>query len=262
MPAPTPHRTPLRRVSQGSLLALSRSSAHRQDAPHGLEFLEPALAELADEAETLRGNVEGLRALSTSLETFNEAFSSWLYVMNMNALTVDWPEAPTEASFILAQRRAGAKTHARRRQRRLTQPQTIAGAKSDETTTLGGNTTSADESLAPDSSKSAIGKTKKKGKAKLTAKEKKERKIAIDQIITLLPLEFRETNSSLRRNVETVIERLMDSEGRGLKLIEMIVPPDLNQARVNKCLIMLVSRKFVTKDNSTGVVLYYWQGLP
>lgn len=126
MPTPTPHRTPLRRVSQGSLLALSRSSAHNhQDAPHGLGFLEPALAELADEAETLRGNVEGLRALSASLDTFNEAFSSWLYVMNMNALTVDWPEvrvcfcnyeacsllhtqAPTEASSILAQRRAGA----------------------------------------------------------------------------------------------------------------------------------------------------------
>lgn len=151
MTAPTPHRTPLRRVSQGSLLALSRSSGHHQDTPHGLGFLEPALAELADEAEALRGNVEGLRTLSASLDTFNEAFSSWLYVMNMNALTVDWPEvrlysgacsfttlvaqAPTEASFILAQRRAGAffpcsslfcvstpaheqrKTHAWRRQR-------------------------------------------------------------------------------------------------------------------------------------------------
>jgi hypothetical protein len=91
-PTPTPHRTPLRRVSQGSLLALSHSGAHHQDAPHGLGFLEPVLAELADEAETLRGNVDGLRALSASLDTFNEAFSSWLYVMNMNALTVDWPE--------------------------------------------------------------------------------------------------------------------------------------------------------------------------
>ncbi|KAI9463973.1 hypothetical protein BJY52DRAFT_1184386 [Lactarius psammicola] len=261
MPAPTPHRTPLRRVSQGSLLALSRSGAHHEDAPHGLGFLEPALAELADEAETLRGNVEGLRALSASLETFNETFSSWLYVMNMNAL--HGRLAPTEASFILAQRRAEEDA---RTAPPVTQPQaqaqTIAGAKSDETTTLGGNTTSADESLAPESSKSAIGKVKKKGKPKLTPKERKERKIAIDQIITLLPLEFRETNTSLRRNVEMVIERLMDSEGKGLKLIEMIVPPDLNQARVNKCLIMLVSRKFVTKDNSTGVVLYYWQGLP
>lgn len=34
-------------------------------------------------------------------------------------------------------------------------------------------------------------------------------------------------------------------------VIEMIVPPDLNQARVNKCLIALVNRKIVTKDNST-----------
>ena len=91
MPGPTPHRTPLRRVSQGSLFALSRSGAHT-DAPHGLGFIEPALAELADEAEALRANVDGLRALSASLDTFNESFASWLYVMDMNALTVEWPE--------------------------------------------------------------------------------------------------------------------------------------------------------------------------
>jgi DASH complex subunit DAM1 len=90
-PGPTPHRTPLRRVSQGSLFAVSRSGAH-SDAPHGLGFLGPALAELADEAEALRANVDGLRALSASLDTFNESFASWLYVMNMNALTVEWPE--------------------------------------------------------------------------------------------------------------------------------------------------------------------------
>ena len=100
MPGPTPHRTPLRRVSQGSLFALSRSGAH-SDAPHGLGFLEPALAELADEAEALRANVDGLRALSASLDTFNESFASWLYVMNMNALTVEWPEVSVQL-FILA----------------------------------------------------------------------------------------------------------------------------------------------------------------
>ena len=62
MPGPTPHRTPLRRVSQGSLFALSRSGAH-SDAPHGLGFLEPALAELADEAESSPAQTSmGLRA--------------------------------------------------------------------------------------------------------------------------------------------------------------------------------------------------------
>lgn len=103
---PTPHRTPLRRLSQGSLFRLSRSGAF-PDAPHGLGFLEPALSELVDETEALQANVEGLRTLSDSLETFNESFASLLYVMNMNALTTDWPQAPTEGSFRLAKRRAG-----------------------------------------------------------------------------------------------------------------------------------------------------------
>ena len=88
---PTPPHTPLRRLSQGSLFRLSRSEAY-PDAPHGLGFLEPALAALIDEAEALQTNVEGLRNLDNALETFNESFASWLYVMNMNALTIDWPQ--------------------------------------------------------------------------------------------------------------------------------------------------------------------------
>lgn len=85
----TPHRTPLRRVSQGSLLRLSRSGAY-PDAPHGLGFLEPAMSEFIEEIDSLQTNVEGLKHLSDTLATFNESFASWLYVMNMNALTVDW----------------------------------------------------------------------------------------------------------------------------------------------------------------------------
>ncbi|KAH9968150.1 DASH complex subunit Dam1-domain-containing protein [Russula dissimulans] len=260
MPAPTPHRTPLRRVSQGSLFALSRSGAH-PDTPHGLGFLGPALSELADEAEALRANVDGLRALSASLDTFNEAFASWLYAMNMNALTVEWPEAPTEASFVLAKRRAEEDARAAAQEQRLVDA--VATAKADDTTNtaLVETTTFADGSLAPESSKSAAGKVRKKGKPKLTPKEKKERSMAIDKVISSLPLEFRGSDPSLRRNIEMVIERLMDNDSRGLKLIDMVVPPDLNQARVNKCLIALVNRKIVTKDSSTGTVLYHWQGL-
>lgn len=32
---------------------------------------------------------------------------------------------------------------------------------------------------------------------------------------------------------------------------DLIKPPDLNQARVNKCLIALVNRKAVKKDSTT-----------
>jgi DASH complex subunit DAM1 len=88
---PPHHRTPLKRVSQGSLFALSRSQAF-PDAPHGLGFLEPAMAEFADEAEALQANLEGLKNLGDSLATFNESFASMLYIMNMNALTTDWPQ--------------------------------------------------------------------------------------------------------------------------------------------------------------------------
>ena len=94
MSRPTPHRTPLRRLSQGSLFALSRSQSY-PDAPHGLGFLEPALSELVDETEALQANVDGLGKLGESLRVFNESFASWLYVMNMNALTTDWPQVCT-----------------------------------------------------------------------------------------------------------------------------------------------------------------------
>jgi DASH complex subunit DAM1 len=95
MPAgQTPHRTPLRRLSQGSLFALSQSSAF-PDAPHGLGFLGPAVVELADETDALVTNVDGLRNLGDSLAVFNESFSSFLYVMSMNTLTTDWPQVCT-----------------------------------------------------------------------------------------------------------------------------------------------------------------------
>jgi DASH complex subunit DAM1 len=88
-PTQTPHRTPLRRISQGSLLRLSRSGAY-PNAPHGLGFLESALSEFLDEA--LQANVEGLKNRSNSLATFNESFASWLYIMDMNSFTTDWPQ--------------------------------------------------------------------------------------------------------------------------------------------------------------------------
>lgn len=90
------HRTPIKRISQGSLRALSRSSSY-PDAPHGLGFLTPALAELTEEMQTLQSHTQGLRNLENSLTRFNESFASWLYVQNMASLTLDW----TQVHFFL-----------------------------------------------------------------------------------------------------------------------------------------------------------------
>ena len=42
---------------------------------------------------------------------------------------------------------------------------------------------------------------------------------------------------------------------------DLIKPPDLNQARVNKCLIALVNRKVVVKESSTVSFLQYFSQL-
>ena len=65
------HRTPLRRVSQGSLAGIGRSNNY-SDAPTGLGFIVPALNELADEMEALHANTLGLNELSDALDKFNE----------------------------------------------------------------------------------------------------------------------------------------------------------------------------------------------
>lgn len=85
------HRTPLRRVSRGSLAAISRSG-NFPDAPSKLGFMGPALENLADETEALHANLEGLNALAASLERFNESFASYLFVQKINVFCVEWLE--------------------------------------------------------------------------------------------------------------------------------------------------------------------------
>ncbi|KAJ7935451.1 hypothetical protein B0H13DRAFT_2226901 [Mycena leptocephala] len=260
-------RTPLRRVSQGSLFAVSTSDPDAQFS--GVDFLDAAISEFADETETLQANVESMKNLSESLATFNESFASWLYVMNMNALTTDWPQAPTDASFELAKRRAGMSVQYEINLRSMQQAKAAAAAareaeltktmeQTDMDITYGGlTTTNATNASAP--SKSGV--KKKPGKPKLTAKEKKERSFEIEKVISCLPLEFRGSDPNLRRNMEGVIEGLLNAPAQTAKLTDLIVPPDLSQARVNKCLIALVNRKVVQKNSSTGTVLYHWQGI-
>lgn len=57
------------------------------------------MAEFLDETEALQANLEGMKRLSDSLTIFNESFASWLYTMNMNALTTDWPQVRRSATF-------------------------------------------------------------------------------------------------------------------------------------------------------------------
>ncbi|KAF7365402.1 hypothetical protein MVEN_00412700 [Mycena venus] len=276
-------RTPLRRVSQGSLFAVSASDPDAQS--EGVAFLDAFVEDLADETDHLQTNVENMRELSQSLATFNESFSSWLYVMNMNALTVDWPQVRADSlceNIVNSELfdvgpdgrviRAG-ETPSRHVQRdalaameAMQQAKAAAAAareaeltKTMEQTEMDITYTGATTVASLPSAKPGV--KKKPGKPKLTAKEKKERSIEIEKVISCLPLEFRGSDPNLRRNMEGVIEGLLNAPSRTVKLTDLIQPPDLSQARVNKCLIALVNRKVVQKNSSTGTVLYHWQGI-
>ncbi|OWT39441.1 DASH complex subunit DAM1 [Cryptococcus neoformans Bt1] len=97
-----PHH-PLRRISTGSLSSLARSTDKNTSSPSGLEFLQPAMTDLADEAATLAANTTQMTTLHDALGTFNEAFAAYLYALKMNAFCVEWPEAPNELSFSRAE---------------------------------------------------------------------------------------------------------------------------------------------------------------
>jgi len=83
---------PLRRPSTGSLSSLARSTDRNTTSPSGLDFLQPALSELNDEASTLATNISHLTELHNALGTFNESFAGYLYALKMNAFCVEWKQ--------------------------------------------------------------------------------------------------------------------------------------------------------------------------
>lgn len=85
-------RTPLRRVSQGSVVGLRHSQAFFS-GPTGLEFLEPIISDIADENEQLLKNAEEIDLISDRLEDLAHDIAGYLQAMRINAYCVDWPEA-------------------------------------------------------------------------------------------------------------------------------------------------------------------------
>ncbi|KAG6902948.1 hypothetical protein C0995_009340 [Termitomyces sp. Mi166 len=136
------------------------------------------MSEFVDETEALQANIEGMKNLSASLAKFNESFASWLYIMNMNALTIDWPQAPSGASFIMAKRRAEkdaldaieALKAKKCEAEAAVADRTAMTEVTDVEMTFSENVTT----TSAQTSKTSAPK-KKPGKPKLSAKEKKER---------------------------------------------------------------------------------------
>lgn len=96
--------TPLRRVSRGSISALSQS---RGASSTPLSFLEGPLGNLADETSILSSNLEDLASIHDALSTFNEGFAMFLYGLKVAAYCIEWSEAPQEDNFARAREAQG-----------------------------------------------------------------------------------------------------------------------------------------------------------
>ncbi|CAK9782294.1 hypothetical protein CC85DRAFT_268912, partial [Cutaneotrichosporon oleaginosum] len=263
---------PLRRISTGSLSSLARSQS--QASPSGLDWLEPALTDLADEASTLAANIARMNEMHDALEHFNEGFAAYLYALKINAFCVEWNEAPDANSW--------------RRLEELSVPEPppaprpepsrelASSTRSHPTSPNGGDTTYATiYAHSPEPRAPARGGLRGRGSARgrgtrgaaPTAAErraamgaKKRREVEISKIIdTQLPLEYRGGDADLRLVMEQVIDKLMEAEV-GLAIGAIVGQPPLLHSRVNKALIALVAKKLVTKTSDKGKTIYAWEG--
>jgi len=91
--------TPLRRVSQGSLVGLRHSQAF--SGPTGLEFLEQALADVCDETEQMFINMEELDRISDGMEQLAHNLAGYLQAMRINAFCVEWPQVGAQLARTL-----------------------------------------------------------------------------------------------------------------------------------------------------------------
>jgi DASH complex subunit DAM1 len=82
--------TPLRRISQGSLVGHRHSQAFSGQT--GLEFLEQALVDVCDETEQMFVNMEELDRISDGMEGLAHSLAGYLQAMRINAFCVEWPQ--------------------------------------------------------------------------------------------------------------------------------------------------------------------------
>ncbi|KAG8874201.1 hypothetical protein FRB98_008584 [Tulasnella sp. 332] len=212
---PTDHskqRTPLRRISHGSLSNLARSQNQNpaSNDPTRLNFLIPAFADLADEMASLHTNTENLNKLSQVLETFNESFATEEAQQALATLSLQPPSEPSLPD----------------------------DNNPDATYMTADNTIQATAIKLP--SKSALKNPNPAGGSKIPGAPVVKPKMTIKD---------RKAREELRKVMEGVIGSLMDSEG-GKRIVDIVKAPLLPQAKVNKCLIALVNRKVVEKDTN------------
>lgn len=121
MPPGSRPTTPIRRISRGSLSALSHSRGAGDDGdaavhtaaddnnhnPTPLSFLDESVGYLSDETSILLNNLADLNEVHSALNTFNEGFAMFLYGLRVAAYCTEWEDSPQVEGFQRAKKRSG-----------------------------------------------------------------------------------------------------------------------------------------------------------
>lgn len=87
-------------------------------------------------------------------------------------------------------------------------------------------------------------------KPKITVAQKKKREKYAGEVVETLPLEYRGSDPTARKLAESVVMALISARDKGAKIGDIVNPPQLPQAKVNKCLIALTNAKHVIKGSN------------
>ncbi|CAD6565486.1 MAG: hypothetical protein CYPHOPRED_005661 [Cyphobasidiales sp. Tagirdzhanova-0007] len=208
--------TPFRRISGGSLSALSASRSREADDGPALAHLAGVYAELSEAIEDLAVNFEALDAINEDLGQFNEGLACLLYGLRMNAYTSNIIDAPTALTFQLAAGRARQAAEEENAERlnathspspSSPTPSSSACQHPDATfmTINEDNVNGVLHMTAEGKGRSRIASTGRSGASKTPAQRKKEALIKFAQpIVATLPIQYREQQPQ-RADVETVI---------------------------------------------------------
>ncbi|KAI8582528.1 hypothetical protein K450DRAFT_227583 [Umbelopsis ramanniana AG] len=235
----TPHRRTSRRFTYGlpqTVTSTAETSSTLDNATCFDTFQEP-LADLAASFELMHSNFEQLKQVNDALVDFNDAFGAFLFGMTANGSSINWPQAPINASFDrLSNKQPSSQS-----------PLFMVDAKAtDNNITWKRPTTTRAEAK--------VGKEQKEDEPTRMAR-KFTRKIDIRKIIERLPLKFREQLEHTK-NMETVLKTLRASP-EGLNMQTIVNQSGLPKHRATECLNALVHSKDVIKVNKKGQLCLY-----
>ncbi|MBW0506933.1 hypothetical protein O181_046648 [Austropuccinia psidii MF-1] len=239
-------KTPLKRVSRNSLRSQALSTNSSKNSPV-IDQLATIFKDLDQSFTTLVRNIADLNDISNTLNSFNEAFASFLFGLRVNVYLNDFNEAPRSSSF--------KKFH------QQIETENLINVEPGATNELK-NTTKPAETIPKQDQTSSQQEEKQPQQRKKTVNKqlaKAQLKKSIQPILNQLPLKYKE-DLTHKAEMESVLIQLKSNQinngdqAVGLSLNQLqVLEPHLKLHRIRDCVTTLTLAKKVIKFNNPNL---------